>query len=120
MSDHGLAPQGYGDEAGGRVVIATGSPLTLDAHASARVACGASPAPPRVCRGDRGRRRRPAASSPVWCRLSELNGRIAEQRAVLDHSEPFAYAAQNLYAALIGGRCRRGDGVPLRQNPDAA
>jgi len=29
-----------------------------------------------------------------------LNGRIAEQKAVLDHSEPFAYAAQNLYAAL--------------------
>jgi hypothetical protein len=28
-----------------------------------------------------------------------LNGRIAEQRAVLNHSEPFAYAAQNLYAA---------------------
>jgi hypothetical protein len=28
-----------------------------------------------------------------------LNGRIAEQEAVLDHSEPFAYAAQNLYAA---------------------
>jgi hypothetical protein len=29
-----------------------------------------------------------------------LNGRIAEQKAVLEHSEPFAYAAQNLYAAL--------------------
>lgn len=29
-----------------------------------------------------------------------LNGRIAEQRAILDHSEPFAYATQNLYAAL--------------------
>jgi hypothetical protein len=29
-----------------------------------------------------------------------LNDRIAEQKAVLDHSEPFAYAAQNLYAAL--------------------
>ena len=28
-----------------------------------------------------------------------VNGRIAEQKAVLDHSEPFAYAAQNLYAA---------------------
>ena len=28
-----------------------------------------------------------------------LNSRIAEQKAVLDHSEPFAYAAQNLYAA---------------------
>jgi hypothetical protein len=28
-----------------------------------------------------------------------VNSRIAEQKAVLDHSEPFAYAAQNLYAA---------------------
>jgi hypothetical protein len=28
-----------------------------------------------------------------------INGRIAEQKAVLNHSEPFAYAAQNLYAA---------------------
>ena len=28
-----------------------------------------------------------------------VNGRIAEQKAVLEHSEPFAYAAQNLYAA---------------------
>ena len=35
----------------------------------------------------------------MWYRLPELNGRIAEQKAVLDHSEPFAYAAQNLYAA---------------------
>lgn len=29
-----------------------------------------------------------------------LNARITEQKAVLEHSEPFAYAAQNLYAAL--------------------
>ena len=28
-----------------------------------------------------------------------VNRRIAEQKTVLDHSEPFAYAAQNLYAA---------------------
>jgi hypothetical protein len=28
-----------------------------------------------------------------------VDGRIAEQKAVLEHSEPFAYAAQNLYAA---------------------
>jgi hypothetical protein len=28
-----------------------------------------------------------------------VTSRIAEQKAVLDHSEPFAYAAQNLYAA---------------------
>jgi hypothetical protein len=31
---------------------------------------------------------------------AQLNDRIAEQRAVLERSEPFAYAAQNLYAAL--------------------
>jgi len=30
----------------------------------------------------------------------QLDGRIAEHNAVLDHSEPLAYAAQNLYAAL--------------------
>lgn len=30
----------------------------------------------------------------------QLDGRIAEHDAVLDHSEPFAYAAQNLYVAL--------------------
>ena len=29
----------------------------------------------------------------------QLDGRIAERDAVLDRSEPFAYAAQNLYAA---------------------
>jgi hypothetical protein len=31
---------------------------------------------------------------------AQLNGRIAERNAVLERSEPFAYAAQNLYAAL--------------------
>jgi hypothetical protein len=31
---------------------------------------------------------------------AQLNDRIAEHRAVLDRSEPFAYAAQNLYTAL--------------------
>jgi hypothetical protein len=31
---------------------------------------------------------------------AQLNGRIDERNAVLTHSEPFAYAAQNLYAAL--------------------
>jgi hypothetical protein len=31
---------------------------------------------------------------------AQLNGRIAERNAVLDHSEPLAYAAQDLYAAL--------------------
>ena len=31
---------------------------------------------------------------------AQLNGRIGEHRAVLERSEPFAYSAQNLYAAL--------------------
>ena len=31
---------------------------------------------------------------------AQLNGRIAEHHAVLDRSEPLAYSAQNLYAAL--------------------
>jgi hypothetical protein len=31
---------------------------------------------------------------------AQLNRRIAEHNDVLEHSEPFAYAAQNLYAAL--------------------
>ena len=31
---------------------------------------------------------------------AELDARIAKTRAILDRSEPFAYASQNLYAAL--------------------
>ncbi|MHC9293247.1 hypothetical protein ACRCUN_12315 [Mycobacterium sp. LTG2003] len=31
---------------------------------------------------------------------AQLGGRLAERDAILTHSEPFAYAAQNLYAAL--------------------
>jgi hypothetical protein len=31
---------------------------------------------------------------------AQLDRRIAESNAVLDRSEPFAYSAQNLYAAL--------------------
>ena len=31
---------------------------------------------------------------------AQLDSRIAERNAVLDRSEPFAYSAQNLYAAL--------------------
>jgi hypothetical protein len=85
-------------EKGGRVVIATTSPLTLDARAS------------------RAWVRRFARTTPgvvvviavvvvAACILAgvvsaaAVNSRIAEQKAVLDHSEPFAYAAQNLYAA---------------------
>src|SRR6185295_16329979 len=33
-------------------------------------------------------------------RGAQLDGRIDERNAVLNRSEPFAYAAQNLYAAL--------------------
>lgn len=80
------------------MVTTAGSPLTLDAQAS------------------RAWLRRFARTTPgvvvviavfvaVSCIIAgvvsatALNGRIAEQKAVLDHSEPFAYAAQNLYAA---------------------
>ena len=49
---------------------------------------------------DRDRRRWCAASSRQRSAPPTLNARIAEQKAVLEHSEPFAYAAQNLYAAL--------------------
>jgi hypothetical protein len=80
------------------VVIATGSPLTLDARASRawlrrfiRTTPGVVVVIAVVV----------AASCILAGVLSAatLNGRIAEQRAVLDRSEPFAYAAQNLYAA---------------------
>ena len=80
------------------MVIATSSPLTLDAHASAagvRRFARTTPGLIVVIAVA------VAACSVVAGVVSavELNGRIAEQRAVLDHSEPFAYAAQNLYAA---------------------
>jgi hypothetical protein len=80
------------------VVTATGSPLTLDAHASrawmrrfARTTPGlvvAIAIAVAAC----------CVVAGVVC-AAALNGRIAEHKAVLDHSEPFAYAAQNLYAA---------------------
>jgi hypothetical protein len=79
-------------------VIATSSPLTLDARASAagvrrfaRTTPGLIVVIAVVV----------AACSVVAGVVSAvaLNARIAEQKAVLDHSEPFAYAAQNLYAA---------------------
>jgi hypothetical protein len=80
------------------MTITTGTPLTLDAHASrvwvrrfARTTPGLVVAIGVVV----------AASCVIAGAVSAaaLNMRIAEQRAVLDHSEPFAYAAQNLYAA---------------------
>jgi hypothetical protein len=79
-------------------VIATGSPLTLDPRASrAWVRRFARTTPGLVVVI--------AVVVAVSCILAAvvsataLNGRIATQKAVLDHSEPFAYAAQNLYAA---------------------
>src|SRR4029078_6168316 len=87
-----------GDEAGGQVVIATGSPLTLDAHASGAWAR-------RFARTTPGLVVLIAVAVVALCIVAgvvsaaAINGRIAEQKAVLEHSEPFAYAAQNLYAA---------------------
>jgi hypothetical protein len=80
------------------MVIAAGSPLTLDRHASvvwvrrfARTTPGLvvviAVVVAAVC----------IAAGVVTA--AAVNGRIAEQKAVLEHSEPFAYAAQNLYAA---------------------
>ena len=80
------------------MVIAAGSPLTLDRHASgvwvrrfARTTPGLvvviAVAVAALC-----------IAAGVVC-AAAVNGRIAEQKAVLEHSEPFAYAAQNLYAA---------------------
>ncbi len=80
------------------MVIATGSPLTLDAHASRAWAR-------RFARTTPGLVVLIAVAVAALCVVAgvvcaaALNGRIAEQKAVLEHSEPFAYAAQNLYAA---------------------
>jgi hypothetical protein len=85
-------------EKGGHVVIAVGTPLTLDARASrawVRRFAGTTPGVVVVI----------AVVVAAACILAgvvsaaAVNSRIAEQKAVLDHSEPFAYAAQNLYAA---------------------
>lgn len=79
-------------------MTATASPLMLDAHASrawARRFAGTTPGLVVAI----------AVVVAAACILAgvvsaaALNGRIAEQKAVLDNSEPFAYAAQNLYAA---------------------
>jgi hypothetical protein len=80
------------------VVTTASTPLTLDAHASrawmrrfARTTPGLVVAIALVVAAC-------CVIAGVVC-AAALNGRIAEQKAVLDHSEPFAYAAQNLYAA---------------------
>ena len=64
------------------------------------VAAAFRPHDARCRRADRGHRRGVCASLPVWCVRRSSTRRIAEHRAVLERSEPFAYAAQNLYAAL--------------------
>ncbi len=79
-------------------MTATATPLTLDAHASrawvrrfARTTPGVVAAIAVVI-----------AASCILAGIvsaAALNARISEQKAVLEHSEPFAYAAQNLYAA---------------------
>ena len=48
-----------------------------------------------------------------------LNGRITEQKAVLEHSEPFAYAAQNLYAALSAADAAAATAFLSGGDPDA-
>jgi hypothetical protein len=79
-------------------MTATATPLTLDADASrawvrrfARTTPGVVAAIAVV-----------VAASCILAGIisaAALNARISEQKAVLEHSEPFAYAAQNLYAA---------------------
>ncbi|WP_234835167.1 hypothetical protein [Mycolicibacterium stellerae] len=79
-------------------MITTATPLTLDARASGAWAR-------RFARTTPGLVVLIAVAVATLCIVAgvvcaaALNGRIAEQKAVLDHSEPFAYAAQNLYAA---------------------
>ena len=51
-------------------------------------------------RHDRDRRRGGSACIAGLVCGGQLDGRIAEHNAVLDRSEPLAYSAQNLYAAL--------------------
>ena len=76
----------------------TATPLTLDARASSAWAR-------RFARTTPGLVVLIAVAVAALCIVAgvvtaaAVNGRIAEQKAVLDHSEPFAYAAQNLYAA---------------------
>ena len=79
-------------------MTATATPLTLDARASGAWAR-------RFARTTPGLVVVIAVAVAALCIIAgvvtaaAVNGRIAEQKAVLDHSEPFAYAAQNLYAA---------------------
>ena len=79
-------------------MTATATPVTLDARASRAWAR-------RFARTTPGLVVLIAVAVAALCIVAgvvtaaAVNGRIAEQKAVLDHSEPFAYAAQNLYAA---------------------
>ncbi len=101
MSDHGLAlPVARAVRAKGErgSVVAMNSAVTVDARASrawvqryARTTPGfvvlIGVAVAALC-----------VAAGLVC-AAALNERINDQRAVLDHLEPFAYAAQNLYAA---------------------
>ena len=119
MSNHGLAPQVARGRSGWASGDRNGSPLTLDAHASARVACGASPAPhPGLVVVI-------AVAVAACCIVAGVVSRRGAQRPnrrAEGRSRPLG--ALRLRRAeplcrLLGGRCRRGDGVPLRRNPDA-
>ena len=80
------------------MTITTATPLTLDARASRAWAR-------RFARTTPGLVVLIAVAVAATCIVAgvvsaaAINSRIAEQKAVLDHFEPFAYAAQNLYAA---------------------
>ena len=79
-------------------MTATATPLTLDARASRAWARRFARTTPGLVVVIAVAVAASCIVAGVVC-AAALNSRIAEQKAVLDHSEPFAYAAQNLYAA---------------------
>ena len=79
-------------------MTATATPLTLDARASRAWARRFARTTPGLVVVIAVAVAASCIVAGVVC-AAGLNRRIAEQKAVLDHSEPFAYAAQNLYAA---------------------
>ena len=81
-------------------MTAMSSPRTTEAQASAAWLRRFARTTPGRRRAHRGHRCGVCASLPAWCVRLSSTRRIAEHNAVLDRSEPFAYAAQNLYAAL--------------------
>ena len=79
-------------------MTATATPLTLDAHASRAFLRRFARTTPGVVAVIAVGVAASCILAGIVC-AAALNGRISEQKAVLEHSEPFAYAAQNLYAA---------------------